>query len=61
MGTKGKAKEGFVLRLQGLAAQQVAGADLAIEYPFEAGLAFAALQVKFGDIAPAARRLSSRR
>ena len=38
-------------------AQQVAGADLAVENPFEAGLAFAALQVKFGDIAPAARRL----
>ena len=41
------------------AAQQVAGADLAVENPFEAGLAFAALQVKFGHAVPAARRLSS--
>jgi hypothetical protein len=44
-----------------VAAQQVAGADLAVENPFEAGLAFAALQVKFGHAAPAARRLSSGR
>ena len=42
-----------------VAAQQIAGADLAIEDPFEAVLAFAALQVKFGDTVPAARRLSS--
>ena len=41
------------------AAQPVAGADLAVESPFEAGLAFAALQVKFGHTALAARRLSS--
>jgi hypothetical protein len=40
-------------------AQQVAGADLAVENPFEVGLAFAALQTKLGDTAPAARRLSS--
>ncbi|MCK5053392.1 MAG: hypothetical protein KAR65_03900 [Anaerolineales bacterium] len=40
-------------------AQQVAGADLAVENPFEAGLAFVALQVKFGETAPAARRLNS--
>ena len=43
----------------GSAAQQVAGADLAVEDSFEAGLAFAALQVKFGHAASAARRLSS--
>ena len=42
-----------------VAAQQIAGADLAIEDPFEAVLAFAALQVKFGGTAAAARRLSS--
>ena len=42
-----------------VAAQQVAGADLAVESPFEAGLAFVALQVKFGRTAPVARRLSS--
>jgi len=40
-------------------AQQVAGADLAVENPFEVDLAFAAFQVKFGDTAAAARRLSS--
>jgi len=47
--------------LEEAAAQQVTGADLAVENPFEAALAFAALQVKFGDTAPAARRLSSGR
>jgi hypothetical protein len=41
------------------AAQPVAGADLAVENPFEAGLALAALQFTFGDTASAARRLSS--
>jgi hypothetical protein len=45
--------------LPGVAAQQVAGADLAVENPFEAVLAFAVLQVKCGDTSPAARRLSS--
>ena len=40
------------------AAQPVAGADQAIEYPFEVVLAYAALQVEFGDTAPAARRTS---
>ena len=44
-----------------VAAQPVAGADLAVENPFEADLAFAALQAKFGDTTPAARRLSSSR
>ena len=42
-----------------MTAQQVAGADLAIENPSEADLAFAALQAKFDYTAPAARRLSS--
>ena len=41
------------------AAQQVAGADLAVENPCGAVLVFAVLQVKFGDTASAARRLSS--
>jgi hypothetical protein len=41
------------------AAQQVAGADLAVENPLEACIAFAVFQVKFGDTAPAARQLSS--
>jgi hypothetical protein len=41
-------------------AQQVAGADLAVENPFEARIAFAPLRVKFGHTATAARRLSSR-
>ena len=36
---------------------QVAGADLAVENPFEPVLAFEALQAKFGDTAPAIRRL----
>ena len=40
-------------------AQQLAGADLALENPFEADLAFAALQAKFSHTAQAARRLSS--
>ena len=40
-------------------AQPVAGADLAVENSCEAGLVFEALQVKFGDTASAARRLSS--
>jgi hypothetical protein len=44
-----------------MTAQQVAGADLAIENPSEADLAFAALQAKFDYTAPAARRLSSGR
>jgi hypothetical protein len=35
----------------------VAGADLAVESPFAVVLAFAALQVKFGHAASAARRL----
>jgi hypothetical protein len=39
------------------AALQVAGADLAVENPSEADLAFAALQVKFGHTASAALRL----
>ena len=43
------------------AAQQVAGADHDVESPFEAVLAFAALQAKFGLTAPAARRLNSGR
>ena len=51
----------LVAHAVGEAAQQVAGADLAVENPLEAGLLFAALQVKFGDTAPAAWRLSSRR
>jgi hypothetical protein len=42
-----------------MTAQQVAGADLAVENPLEAGLAFAAFQAKFGHTASAARRLSS--
>lgn len=44
----------------GRPAQQVVGADLVVENPFDAGLVFAALQVKFGDTAPAAWRPSSR-
>jgi hypothetical protein len=42
-----------------MTAQQIAGADLAIENPFRAGLAFAVLEAKSGDTAAAARRLSS--
>jgi hypothetical protein len=44
--------------VSGVSAQPVAGADLAVENPFEVVLAFAALQAKLGDTASAARRLS---
>jgi hypothetical protein len=40
-------------------AQQVDGADLAVGTSFETDLAFAALQVHFGDAPPAATRRSS--
>ena len=52
--------EAVTLRPISAAQQQVGGADLAIENPFEAVLAFATL-FKFDDTAPAARRLSSGR
>ncbi len=42
-----------------MTAQQIPGTDLAIENPFRAGLAFAVLQAKFGNIVAAARWLSS--
>jgi len=40
-----------------MAAQPAHEADLAIENPFDATLAFAAFQVQFGHTASAARRL----
>ena len=51
----------YVLYLKSEAVYQVAGADLAVGNPSGAALAFAALQVKFGDTAAAARWLSSSR
>jgi hypothetical protein len=47
------------LLFSNVAAQQIAGTDLVVENPLEAVFVFAALQVKFGATAAAARRFSS--
>jgi hypothetical protein len=58
-GGQGFGDLGVHIAIPVMTAQQIAGADLAIENPFRAGLAFAVLEAKSGDTAAAARRLSS--